>query len=350
MTYIAKPKLHHKAIAVNALGFTHRDYEGRISTLCAGCGHDSISAALIQACFELSIEPHRVAKLSGIGCSSKTPDYFLGQSHGFNSVHGRMPSVLTGANLANRDLLYLGVSGDGDSASIGLGQFAHCLRRGVNMVYICENNGVYGLTKGQFSATADKGSRSKTAVNSDSPIDLVSMALVLGASFVARSFSGDKKQLVPLLKAAIAHKGSAILDVISPCIQFNNNPQSTKSYDYVRAHDEAVNAVDLIEPREEITVDYAPGTVEEVRQHDGSVIRLAKLHPDYDPHDRVAAMAYLQERHRAGEIVTGLLYLDPSAADLHDNLGTVATPLNQLGEKTLCPGSKSLAKINDRYR
>ncbi|MBU6445602.1 MAG: 2-oxoacid:ferredoxin oxidoreductase subunit beta [Alphaproteobacteria bacterium] len=351
MTYIAKPKLHHKAIAVNALGFTHRDYEGRISTLCAGCGHDSISAALIQACFELSIEPHRVAKLSGIGCSSKTPDYFLGQSHGFNSVHGRMPSVLTGANLANRDLIYLGVSGDGDSASIGLGQFAHCLRRGVNMVYICENNGVYGLTKGQFSATADKGSRSKTAVNSDSPIDLVSMALVLGASFVARSFSGDKKQLVPLLKAAIAHRGSAILDVISPCIQFNNNPQSTKSYDYVRAHDEAVNAVDLIEPREEITVDYAPGTVEEVRQHDGSVIRLAKLHPDYDPHDRVAAISYLQERHRAGEIVTGLLYLDPEAKDLHDNLGTTAkAPLNQLGEKDLCPGSKTLEKINARYR
>ncbi|MDE3115418.1 MAG: 2-oxoacid:ferredoxin oxidoreductase subunit beta [Pseudomonadota bacterium] len=350
MTYIAKPKLHHKAIAVNALGYTHRDYEGRISTLCAGCGHDSISAALIQACFELSIQPHRVAKLSGIGCSSKTPDYFLGQSHGFNSVHGRMPSVLTGANLANRDLIYLGVSGDGDSASIGLGQFAHGLRRGVNMVYICENNGVYGLTKGQFSATADKGSRSKTAVNADSPIDLVSLALVLGASFVARSFSGDKKQLVPLLKAAIAHKGSAILDVISPCIQFNNNPQSTKSYDYVRAHDEAVNAVDLIEPRQEITVDYAPGTIEEVRQHDGSVIRLAKLHPDYDPHDRVAAISYLQERHRAGEIVTGLLYLDPAAADLHDNLGTTATPLNQLGEKELCPGAKMLEKINNRYR
>jgi 2-oxoglutarate ferredoxin oxidoreductase subunit beta len=351
MTYIAKPKLHHKAIATNALGYTHRDYEGRISTLCAGCGHDSISAALIQACFELSIEPHRVAKLSGIGCSSKTPDYFLGQSHGFNSVHGRMPSVLTGANLANRDLLYLGVSGDGDSASIGLGQFAHCLRRGVNMVYICENNGVYGLTKGQFSATADKGSRSKTAVNSDSPIDLVSMALVLGASFVARSFSGDKKQLVPLLKAAIAHKGSAVLDVISPCIQFNNNPQSTKSYEYVREHDEAVNAVDLIESREEITVDYAPGTVEEVRQHDGSIIRLAKLHPDYDPHDKVAAISYLQERHQAGEIVTGLLYLDPEATDLHDNLGTTAkAPLNQLGEKSLCPGAKMLEKINARYR
>src|SRR5271154_5923594 len=216
MTYVANPKFHHPDLPKNELGFTHRDYEGAVSTLCAGCGHDSISAALIQSFFELEIEPHRVAKLSGIGCSSKTPDYFLGNSHGFNSVHGRMPSVLTGANLANRDLIYLGVSGDGDSASIGLGQFAHCVRRGVNMVYICENNGVYGLTKGQFSATADKGSTSKAGgTNSDSPIDLVSLALVLGATFVARGFSGDKKQLVPLLKAAIGHRGSAVIDIIS---------------------------------------------------------------------------------------------------------------------------------------
>ena len=350
MTYITKPKLHHKALPTNALGFTHRDYEGRISTLCAGCGHDSISAALIQACFELSIEPHRVAKLSGIGCSSKTPDYFLGNSHGFNSVHGRMPSVLTGANLANRELLYLGVSGDGDSASIGLGQFAHCLRRGVNMVYICENNGVYGLTKGQFSATADKGSKSKTAVNHDAPIDLVSLALVLGASFVARSFSGDKKQLVPLLKAAIAHQGSAILDVISPCVQFNNNPQSTKSYDFVREHNDAVNRIDFMVPREEITADYEPGTVEEVRQHDGTVLRLAKLDPDYNPHDRVAAMAYLQARQARGEIVTGLLYLDPESQDLHGALNTAQTPLNRMGEKDLCPGSAELDAIIDSYR
>ena len=350
MTYIAKPKLHHKALPTNALGFTHRDYEGRISTLCAGCGHDSISAALIQACFELSLEPHQIAKLSGIGCSSKTPDYFLGNSHGFNSVHGRMPSVLTGANLANRDLIYLGVSGDGDSASIGLGQFAHCVRRCVNMVYICENNGVYGLTKGQFSATADKGSKSKTAVNHDAPIDLVSMALVLGASFVGRGFSGDKKQLVPLLKAAIAHQGSAILDVISPCVQFNNNPQSTKSYDFVREHNEAVNRVDFIETRKEITADYAPGTVEEVRQHDGSVLRLAKLHEDYDPHDRAAAIGYLQDRHARGEIVTGLLYLDKEAQDLHGALNTVTRPLNRMGEKELCPGAKTLETINASYR
>jgi 2-oxoglutarate/2-oxoacid ferredoxin oxidoreductase subunit beta len=350
MTYIAKPKFHHPGLNKNAVGFTRRDYEGRISTLCAGCGHDSISAALIEACYELDIEPHRVAKLSGIGCSSKTPDYFLGQSHGFNAVHGRMPSVLTGANLANRDLIYLGVSGDGDSASIGLGQFAHCVRRGVNMVYICENNGVYGLTKGQFSATADKGSRSKTAVNSDSPIDLVSLALLLGAGFVARSFSGDKKQLVPLLKAAITHKGSAILDVISPCVQFNNNPQSTKSYDFVREHNDAVNRIDFIVPREEIVADYEPGTVQIVTQHDGSQLKLSKIDASYDPHDRAKAMAYLQERHAKGEVVTGLLYIENEGEDLHKHLNTVPTPLNKLGEKDLCPGTKALAAINEDYR
>jgi len=351
MTYITKPKMRHPGLKPNALGFTHRDYEGAISTLCAGCGHDSISSALIQACYELNIEPHRVAKLSGIGCSSKTPDYLLGQSHGFNSVHGRMPSVLTGANLANRELLYLGISGDGDSASIGLGQFAHAVRRGVNMVYICENNGVYGLTKGQFSATADQGSKSKAGgLNTDSPIDLVSMALVLGASFVARSFSGDKGQLVPLLKAAIEHNGPAILDVISPCVQFNNHAGSTKSYDFVRAHNEAVNRLDFLPARSEITVDHEPGTVASVKQHDGSIIKLAKLHPEYDPHDRVRAMAYLQERHAAGEIVTGLLYVDENADDLHAHLNTIVAPLNRLGEKDLCPGSAALDDVNASYR
>src|SRR5216110_1705721 len=285
MTYIAKPKFHHPGLQKNELGFTHRDYEGKISTLCAGCGHDSITASIIEACFELSIEPHRVAKLSGIGCSSKTPDYFLGNSHGFNSVHGRMPSVLTGANLANRDLLYLGVSGDGDTASIGLGQFAHCLRRGVNMVYIVENNGVYGLTKGQFSATADRGSKSKRGfINTDNSIDLVAMALQLGASFVARSFSGDKQQLVPIIRAAIEHRGAAFIDCISPCVAFNNHPGSTKSFEYVREHNEAVNRLDFMTPREEITVDYAPGTIEIVEQHDGSKLALRKLAADYDPH------------------------------------------------------------------
>jgi 2-oxoglutarate/2-oxoacid ferredoxin oxidoreductase subunit beta len=350
MTYIAKPKLRHPGIPVNVLGFTHRDYEGSISTLCAGCGHDSISSALIQACFELAIEPHRVAKLSGIGCSSKTPDYLLGQSHGFNSVHGRMPSVLTGANLANRDLIYMGISGDGDSASIGLGQFAHCVRRGINMVYICENNGVYGLTKGQFSATADKGSKSKTAVNSDSPIDLVGLALILGATYVARSFSGDKKQLVPLLKAAIAHRGSAIIDVVSPCVQFNNNPQSTKSYEFVREHNDAVNRLDFIEPRAEIKADYEPGTVTTIEQHDGSILKLSKIDPSYDPHDKAKAMAYLQERHSKGEVVTGLLYIEDDAEDIHRHLNTVETPLNRLSEKELCPGSAKLASVNDEYR
>ncbi|MGC9953016.1 MAG: 2-oxoacid:ferredoxin oxidoreductase subunit beta [Rhizomicrobium sp.] len=351
MTYITKPKLHHPGLATNKLGFTHRDYEGRISTLCAGCGHDSISAAVIQACFELDIEPHRVAKLSGIGCSSKTPDYFLGQSHGFNAVHGRMPSALTGANLANRELIYLGVSGDGDSASIGLGQFAHCLRRGVNMVYICENNGVYGLTKGQFSATADKGSKSKSGgVNADEPIDLVSLAILLGATFVARSFSGDRKQLVPLIKAAISHQGSAVLDVISPCVTFNNHAGSTKSFDFVRDHNEAVNKLDYVPAEKEITVDYEEGTTEMVRQHDGSLLKLAKLRPDYDPSSRVAAMAYLRDRHEAGEIATGLLYLDAEPEDLHGHLGTIDTAINRLKQEELCPGADALEAVNAEYR
>src|SRR5690349_4267065 len=253
MTYLAKPKLHHPDLPKNAIGLTRRDYEGTVSTLCAGCGHDSISAAIIQACWELAIQPHRVAKLSGIGCSSKTPTYFLDKSHGFNSVHGRMPSVLTGANLANRDLIYLGVSGDGDSASIGLGQFAHVMRRGVNMTYIVENNGVYGLTKGQFSATSDKGSKSKRgAVNADEAIDLAALAMQLGATYVARSFSGDTGQLVPLIYRALLHPGAALLDVISPCVSFNNHTGSTKSYDYVREHNEAVNFLDVITMHKEI--------------------------------------------------------------------------------------------------
>jgi 2-oxoglutarate/2-oxoacid ferredoxin oxidoreductase subunit beta len=351
MTYIAKPKLHHPTLAKNAVGYTRRDYEGTVSTLCAGCGHDSISAAIVQACWELDIEPHRVAKLSGIGCSSKTPTYFLGNSHGFNSVHGRMPSVLTGANLANRDLIYMGVSGDGDSASIGLGQFAHSMRRGINMVYIVENNGVYGLTKGQFSATADKGSKSKRGIaNTDEPLDMIGLALLLGATFVARSFSGDKKQLVPLVKAAVRHRGAAFIDVISPCVAFNNHSGSTKSYDYVREHNEAVNRLDFIEEKSEITADYAPGEVIDVAQHDGSLVRLRKLTPEYDPTDRIKVMNYLQERAAAGEVVTGLLYLQPGAADLHDHLNTVETPLNRLSERELCPGSVALERINAALR
>jgi 2-oxoglutarate ferredoxin oxidoreductase subunit beta len=351
MTYLLKPKFHHPSLPKNSLGFTHRDYEGAVSTLCAGCGHDSISGAIIQACFELDLPPHRVAKMSGIGCSSKTPTYFLGQSHGFNSVHGRMPSVATGANLANRDLVYLGVSGDGDSASIGLGQFAHCLRRGVNMLYIVENNGVYGLTKGQFSATADAGSTSKKgASNADSPIDLVSMAMLLGATFVARGFSGDKAQLVPLIKAAIRHRGAAFIDCISPCVAFNNHPGSTKSFDYVREHNEAINAIDWIEGRREILVDYEPGTVTEVVQHDGTALRLRKLADNYDPTDKLSALAHLQERQAAGEIVTGLLYINEKADDLNARLNTVAAPLNSLGTAELVPGAAAIAAINQSLR
>jgi 2-oxoglutarate ferredoxin oxidoreductase subunit beta len=351
MTWIAKPKLHHPKLGCNALGFTRRDYEGKVSTLCAGCGHDSISAAIVQACWELDVEPHRLAKLSGIGCSSKTPDYFLGQSHGFNTVHGRMPSVLTGANLANRELTYLGVSGDGDSASIGIGQFIHAIRRGVNMTYIVENNGVYGLTKGQFSATADQGSKSKKGVvNPDSPVDMIGLALQLGATYVARGFSGDKTQLVPLIKGALAHRGSAFLDIISPCVAFNNHDGSTRSYDYVRDHNEAVNRIDFIPPRAAISVDYAPGESVDVEQHDGSILRLFKLDADYDAHDRIAAMNYLQQRQSEGEVVTGLLYVDPDPVDLHRHLDTVPAALNRLAEAELCPGGEVLEKINAAMR
>ena len=351
MTYIAKPKLHHPSLQKNKVGYIRRDYEGPVSTLCAGCGHDSISAAIIQAAWEADIEPHRVAKLSGIGCSSKTPTYFLGNSHGFNTVHGRMPSVLTGANLANRELIYMGVSGDGDSASIGIGQFAHSMRRGVNMVYIVENNGVYGLTKGQFSATADKGSKSKRGVvNSDSPVDMVSLALQLGATFVARSFSGDKAQLVPLIKAAILHRGAAFIDVISPCVAFNNHDGSTRSYDYVREHNEAVNRLDFFPTREAITTEYAPGTITHVRQHDGTVLQLKKLADDYDATNRLAAMDYVQQHQSRGMVVTGLLYVDPDPEDLHTHLNTVDAPLNKLGGRDLVPGSAVLDKINASLR
>jgi 2-oxoglutarate ferredoxin oxidoreductase subunit beta len=351
VTYIAKPKLHHPTLQKNAVGYTRRDYEGRVSTLCAGCGHDSISAAIVQACWQLDIEPHRVAKLSGIGCSSKTPDYFLGASHGFNTVHGRMPSVLTGANLANRELLYLGVSGDGDSASIGIGQFVHAVRRGVRMVYIVENNGVYGLTKGQFSATADRGSQAKKgAINHDSPVDLVGMALQLGATYVARGFSGDKAQLVPLIEGAIRHGGAAFIDVVSPCVAFNNHEGSTKSYDYVRAHNEAVNRVDFIDLAREVVAEPAPGDALEIAQPDGSVLRLRKLMADYDATDRADAMARLWRHQKAGELPTGLLYVDPQARDLHAALKTTPRPLNRLGETELCPGSAALERINSALR
>jgi len=350
MTYIAKPKLHHPSLQKNAVGYTRRDYEGKVSTLCAGCGHDSVSSAIVQACWQLDIAPHRVAKLSGIGCSSKTPDYFLGASHGFNTVHGRMPSVLTGANLANRELLYLGISGDGDSASIGLGQFAHAMRRGVRMVYIVENNGVYGLTKGQFSATADRGSVAKKgATNTDTAIDLVSLALQLGATYVARSFSGDKAQLVPLIEGAMRHGGAAFIDVISPCVAFNNHAGSTRSYDYVREHNEAVSRIDFIDlaPDQQATGDE---DVILVPQADGTQMRLRRVKPDYDATDRIAAMNQVQALAAAGEIATGLLYVDPQVRDMHAGLNTVPTPLNRLGEAELCPGRAALEKINAGLR
>ncbi|MBA3581796.1 MAG: 2-oxoacid:ferredoxin oxidoreductase subunit beta [Gammaproteobacteria bacterium] len=346
-----RPTIHHPELPKNDLGYVSRDYEGAISTLCAGCGHDSISAAVIQACWEMSIEPHRVAKLSGIGCSSKTPTYFLGKSHGFNSVHGRMPSIATGANLANRDLIYIGVSGDGDTASIGMGQFAHVVRRSLNMLYMVENNGCYGLTKGQDSATADIGSKSKKGVeNLYSPIDLVSIAIQLGATFVGRSFSGDKQQLIPLIKAAVSHHGFAFIDVISPCVTFNNNVGSTKSYDYVREHVEATGTVDFVPMRKEITTQYEAGKTQEVTLHDGSTIHLHKAETGHDIHDRQAALNAIEDQKRKGSYLTGLLYMDPNAADLHEMISTTNKPLSQLTEAELCPGSKALENINNSLR
>jgi 2-oxoglutarate ferredoxin oxidoreductase subunit beta len=350
MTYI-KSKFRHPALPKNDLGFAIDYYEGTLSTLCAGCGHDSINAAIVQACWELNVEPHKVAKLSGIGCSSKSPAYFLSNSHGFNSVHGRMPSVATGANLANRDLIYLGVSGDGDTASIGMGQFVHVIRRNLNMVYLVMNNGCYGLTKGQDSATADAGSKNKSgSVNPFESIDLASLALELGASFVAQSFSGDKEQLVPILKAAMSHEGFAFINVISPCVTFNNNVGSTKSYDYVREHVEATATVDFIPIMHEITTSYQEGAAQTVRMHDGSAIRLRKVEHDWDPRDHFSAVTAVQNAKQKGEILTGLLYVETETSDLHKIINSTEHPLNQLAQSDLCPGSAALEKINAGLR
>ena len=349
MTYL-RPNFRHPDAPTNRLGYTRQHYEGGLSTLCAGCGHDSISASIIDACFELNIEPHQVAKLSGIGCSSKTPAYFLNGSHSFNSVHGRMPSVATGANLANRDLIYIGVSGDGDSASIGMGQFAHVVRRNLNMSYIVENNGCYGLTKGQDSATTDVGSMSKKGdTNIYSPIDLVRVAIEIGATFVGRSFSGDKEQLVPLLKAAISHRGFALLDVVSPCVTFNNHQGSTKSYAHVREMNDAM-PVDFVPMRQEITASYDAGTTHEVCMHDGSVVRLHKAAKEYDIEDRQSALQAIADHSKEGRILTGLLFIDRDGEELHDALGTARRPLNELTEKELCPGSRFLDSINAGLR
>ncbi len=350
MSYI-KPIFQHPRTPINTLGYTRKDYEGSISTLCAGCGHDSISASIVDACFELAIQPHHVAKLSGIGCSSKTPAYFLNNSHGFNSVHGRMPSVATGANLANRDLVYLGVSGDGDSASIGFGQFAHVIRRNLNMTYIVMNNGCYGLTKGQDSATADHGSKSKTGiVNNFEGIDLCAIAIELGATYVAQSFSGDKGQLIPLIKAALSHSGFSFINVISPCVTFNNNAGSTKSYDYVREHNEALSSLDFVPIKEEITTSYDPEKVKLVEMHDGSFIKLNKLIQGWDPEDKISIVNALQTAKQKEEILTGLLYINNNSIELNDLLGTVDKPLNSLTEKELCPGNAVLEGINAGLR
>jgi len=322
-----------------------------MSTLCAGCGHDSVTGAIVQAAFELSIAPHRFVKMSGIGCSSKTPAYFMRESHGFNSVHGRMPSVATGANVANNDLTFIGVSGDGDSLSIGLGQFCHAIRRNLNMLYIIENNGVYGLTKGQFSASADVGSTAKKGeANLQPPIDPCRTAITMNGGFVARSFSGDKEQLVPLLKAGMMHRGFAVIDVISPCVTFNDHEGSTKSYEFTREHYHPAIHADFVPPSKEIKAEYDEGQAMPITLHDGGQIVLRKIDSDYDPTDRATAYRYLEERHAAGEIVTGLLFIDEVFQDLHDINNVSHVPLATIDFGKLCPGQASLEKLQDTYR
>ena len=336
---------------VNRIGLEMSAYRGGKTTLCAGCGHNAISERVIDACYELGIESRRVVKLSGIGCSSKSPAYFLGTSHGFNSVHGRMPSVATGALLANQTLLAIGVSGDGDTGAIGIGQFVHLMRRNLPLVYIIEDNGCYGLTKGQFSPTADVGSTLKNGVVNDlQPIDTCLMAIELGASFVARSFSGDKKQLLTLLKAAISHRGTAMLDVISPCVTFNDHEGSTKSYSYVKDHDDPVADVTFVPSFEDITIEYEPGTTREVSLHDGSRIYLRKLDEDYDPTDKLQAVRVLHETTRRGEYATGLLYVEPEKRDFCSLLNLVDEPLSQLPVERVRPSREALDEIMERQR
>ena len=351
MSYIPKPKVHSPALKKNALGLTRRDYEGAITTLCAGCGHDSITAAVVHAFWELDIEPYKVAKLSGIGCSSKTPAYFLREAHGFNSVHGRMPAVATGAAAANRELMMIGVSGDGDSLSIGLGQLCHAMRRNLNLLYLLENNGVYGLTKGQFSASADPGSSSKKGVTNTMPaIDGVLLALTLGATFVARSFSGDKQQLIPLIEAGLKHNGFAFIDVISPCVTFNDHEGSTKSYAYSRKHQIEVVHADFVMPRSEITAEIEPGQSQRVMLHDGSYVNLSKVAEDYDATDRDKSYAYIRSRQANGEVPTGLLYVSEDSKDMSEQLGSYPTSLTRIPYTDLCPGSEALEKLQERFR
>ena len=351
MPSITKPVAVHPGLRRNEIGLTIRDYEGSMSTLCAGCGHDSITAALIRAIWELDIPPHQIAKISGIGCSSKTPAYFVSGGHGFNAAHGRMPPIATGANAGNRELTYIGISGDGDSLSIGLGHLCHAIRRNVRMLYIIENNGVYGLTKGQFSASADVGSKSKRKEpNRMSPIDPVALGLSLGATFIARGFSGDKDQLVPILKAGMKHRGFALIDVLSPCVTFNDHEGSTKSYLHVRQQARAATETDFVEPTAEILATIGQNGAVNVTMHDGSIVAFKGVPPDYDPTDRERVFAYLQERQSKGEIVTGLLYIDESAADLHELNQTPDEALIKIPFEKLCPGSAALNELQEEYR
>jgi len=339
------------APTANKVGLAKVDYKGAPSTLCTGCGHDSITNHIITSFYELSINPWDVAKMSGIGCSSKTPAYFMSQAHGFNAVHGRMPSVVTGAKLANQKLNVIAVSGDGDTASIGIGQFAHLIRRNLDMVYIVENNGVYGLTKGQFSATADKNSKLKHgAVNPFEAIDICGLALTLGCSFVARSFAGDPKQLVPLIKAAISHKGTAILDVISPCVTFNNHEGSTRSYNAVKEKDDPLHEIGYVPSYTDIRVDYEPGSTKEVTMPDGSIVTLKKLNHDYDPTNRMAAFQLIDEGHKTGALMTGLFYINEDGTDLHGTLSLPKDrPLALLSEKDLRPAGDVMGKIMKEF-
>ena len=349
MPSIAKPAVVNPALPKNAIGLTVRDYEGGMSTLCAGCGHDSITGALVQALWELAMPPRKIAKLSGIGCSAKTIAYFSGRSHGFNTVHGRMAPIATGASAANRDLLYVGVSGDGDSLSIGMGHLVHLIRRNVRMMYLIENNGDYGLTKGQFSASADIGSTAKKgAVNRVAPIDPMLLGLSLGASFLARSFSGDKKQLIPILKAAANHKGLALIDIISPCVTFNDHEGSTKSYLFTREHEVKITQTDFVPPMGEIVAPDSDARLKVVTMHDGSEVRFSSVPGGYDPTDARAVAQVLAESHQRGEVVTGLLYIDEKDANLHDLNQTSATPLVDLPYERLNPGSAELAKFGFR--
>jgi 2-oxoglutarate/2-oxoacid ferredoxin oxidoreductase subunit beta len=351
MPSIVKPAVTHPSLQRNRLELTIRDYEGAMSTLCAGCGHDSVTAALVRALWESSVPPHMIAKLSGIGCSSKTTAYFVSRAHGFNSAHGRMPAIATGANAANRDMIYIGVSGDGDSLSIGLGHLCHAIRRNLRMVYLIENNGVYGLTKGQFSAAADIGSTAKRGeANLLAPIDPIALGLTLGATFLARGFSGDKAQLVPILKAAIAHRGMALVDVISPCVTFNDHEGSTKSYLYTRQHELKATETDFVPLADEITAVIPPTGTTTVTMHNGDAVQFRSVPDGYDPTNREAVVDYILERQGHGEVVTGLLYVDESVRDMHELNGTPQTPLVDIPYEELCPGADQLATLLQQFR